>query len=110
MAVLLRAVDHLLNRINVLGYAKPRICRDAFCHGDTRPRGICAVTAVCKNMWPKQEVFMSERQLHGGSNSGLTEAEAREFHGYYMTGLIGFTAIAVVAHILTWLWRPWFGG
>jgi light-harvesting complex 1 beta chain len=53
---------------------------------------------------------MNERQLHGGSNSGLTEAEAREFHGYYMTGLIGFTAIAVVAHILVWMWRPWFGG
>lgn len=50
---------------------------------------------------------MAEKQLHGGSNSGLTEAEAKEFHGHYMGGLIAFTAIAVFAHILVWAWRPW---
>ena len=22
--------------------------------------------------------------------------------------LVGFTAIAVIAHILVWAWRPWF--
>ncbi len=38
-----------------------------------------------------------------GSLSGLTEGEAREFHGIFM----GFTAIAVVAHVLVWMWRPW---
>jgi light-harvesting complex 1 beta chain len=42
-----------------------------------------------------------------GSISGLTDDEAQEFHQYYMQGFIGFTAIAVVAHILVWLWRPW---
>jgi len=25
-----------------------------------------------------------------------------------MQGLVGFTAIAVIAHILVWAWRPWF--
>jgi light-harvesting complex 1 beta chain len=25
----------------------------------------------------------------------------------FMSGFIGFTAIAVVAHILVWIWRPW---
>lgn len=44
------------------------------------------------------------------STSGLTEAEAQEFHGYYMKGLFIFTGIAVVAHILVWLWRPWIPG
>ena len=39
--------------------------------------------------------------------SGLTDAEAREFHGLFMMGFIGFTAIAVVAHFLVWSWRPW---
>ncbi|WP_163063621.1 light-harvesting antenna LH1, beta subunit, partial [Acinetobacter baumannii] len=34
-----------------------------------------------------------------GSLSGLTENEAREFHGIFMSSFIGFTAIAVVAHV-----------
>jgi light-harvesting complex 1 beta chain len=42
------------------------------------------------------------------SISGLTEAEAKEFHGIFMTSFIGFVAVAVVAHILVWIWRPWF--
>lgn len=42
------------------------------------------------------------------SISGLTDAEAQEFHKFYMQGLLGFVAIAVVAHILVWAWRPWF--
>ncbi|MDU6750177.1 MAG: light-harvesting antenna LH1, beta subunit, partial [Bradyrhizobium sp.] len=36
----------------------------------------------------------------GGSLSGLTEAEAREFHSIFMTSFVVFTAIAIVAHIL----------
>ena len=43
-----------------------------------------------------------------GSLSGLTENEAREFHGIFMSSFIDFTAIAVVAHVLVWMWRPWF--
>lgn len=42
-----------------------------------------------------------------GSLSGLTENEAREFHGIFMSSFMGFTAIAVVAHVLVWMWRPW---
>ncbi len=42
------------------------------------------------------------------SPSGLSSDEAKEFHAAYMQGFLGFTAIAVVAHILVWLWRPWF--
>ncbi|MEJ1159117.1 light-harvesting antenna LH1, beta subunit [Prosthecomicrobium sp. N25] len=41
------------------------------------------------------------------SISGLTEAEAKEFHAIFMTSFIGFVAVAVVAHILAWIWRPW---
>jgi light-harvesting complex 1 beta chain len=40
--------------------------------------------------------------------AGLTSNEAKEFHSAYMQGFLGFTAIAVVAHILVWMWRPWF--
>ena len=42
-----------------------------------------------------------------GSLSGLTEQEAREFHGMFMTSFIGFTVIAIIAHVLVWNWRPW---
>jgi light-harvesting complex 1 beta chain len=41
------------------------------------------------------------------SISGLTDEEAQEFHQYWVQGFIGFTAIAVVAHLLVWFWRPW---
>lgn len=42
-----------------------------------------------------------------GSLSGLTEAEAREFHGIFVTSFIAFIIVAIVAHILAWLFRPW---
>ena len=46
----------------------------------------------------------------GGSLSGLSDSEAREFHGLFVTSFIGFTVIAVVAHVLVWSWRPWLPG
>ena len=46
----------------------------------------------------------------GGSLSGLTESEAKEFHGIFITSFIVFTLIAVVAHFLAWQWRPWLPG
>jgi light-harvesting complex 1 beta chain len=57
---------------------------------------------------PLLEVKFMADKLHGGSNSGLTEAEAQEFHKHYISGLIMFVVIAVVAHILTYVWKPWF--
>lgn len=44
------------------------------------------------------------------SLSGLTEQEAKEFHGVFMTSFVVFTLVAIVAHILAWLWRPWLPG
>ncbi|EKE76062.1 MULTISPECIES: light-harvesting antenna LH1, beta subunit [Oceanibaculum] len=44
------------------------------------------------------------------SLSGLTESEAREVHGFFIQGFMIFTAIAIVAHILVWMWRPWIPG
>ena len=45
-----------------------------------------------------------------GSLSGLTDDEAREFHGIFMTSFIIFTVIAIIAHVLAWNWRPWLPG
>ena len=42
------------------------------------------------------------------SMSGLTEAEAKEFHRFFVAGFLVFTAVAIVAHFLVWSWRPWF--
>ncbi len=44
------------------------------------------------------------------SLSGLSEPEAKEFHKIFVTSFLAFTAIAVVAHILVWSWRPWLPG
>jgi light-harvesting complex 1 beta chain len=42
------------------------------------------------------------------SLSGLTPEEARDFHKVYTSSFIGFTVIALIAHVLVWMWRPWF--
>lgn len=42
-----------------------------------------------------------------GSMSGLSDQEAKAFHGIFMRSFLIFTAIAVVAHFLVWQWRPW---
>jgi light-harvesting complex 1 beta chain len=43
------------------------------------------------------------------SLTGLTEGEAKEFHGIFVTSFIIFTVIAIIAHVLVWQWRPWLG-
>ncbi len=45
-----------------------------------------------------------------GSYSGLSEAEAKEFHKLFVTSFVIFTAIAIGAHVLAWMWRPWLPG
>lgn len=45
-----------------------------------------------------------------GSLSGLTEDDARAFHRMFVVSFLGFLAIAIVAHILVWQWRPWIPG
>ncbi|MEO0972306.1 MAG: light-harvesting antenna LH1, beta subunit [Pseudomonadota bacterium] len=40
--------------------------------------------------------------------TGLTAEEAQEFHRLFQASFVFFTAVAVTAHFLVWLWRPWF--
>ncbi len=42
------------------------------------------------------------------SFTGLTDQQAQELHSVYMSGLVLFTVVAVVAHIAVAFWRPWF--
>ncbi len=46
----------------------------------------------------------------GPSISGLTEAEAKEFHSIFTTSFIVFVVVAIIAHFLAWQWRPWLPG
>lgn len=41
------------------------------------------------------------------SLSGLTEAEAKEFHSIFVSSMTGFIIVAVIAHVLAWIYRPW---
>ncbi len=50
---------------------------------------------------------MSDLDGRTASLSGLTDAEAREFHGIFVTSFIVFVVVAIVAHFLVWQWRPW---
>ncbi|WP_298691075.1 light-harvesting antenna LH1, beta subunit [uncultured Sphingomonas sp.] len=42
-----------------------------------------------------------------GLRTYLTPEEAKEFHKLFMISFLIFTAVAIVAHILVWNWRPW---
>lgn len=44
------------------------------------------------------------------SLTGLTHAEAQEFHSLFVQGFIGWVVICFIAHVLVWFWRPWFPG
>jgi light-harvesting complex 1 beta chain len=48
---------------------------------------------------------MANEELY--SPSGLSDKQAKEFHKFFVTV---FTMIAVMAHILVWMWRPWVPG
>ena len=39
--------------------------------------------------------------------SGLTVKEAEELHSHVIDGARIFLAIAIVAHVLAYLWSPW---
>ena len=42
------------------------------------------------------------------SFTGLNDQQAQELHSVYLSGFALFTAVAVVAHILTYIKLPWF--
>jgi len=41
------------------------------------------------------------------SFTGLTDEQAQELHSVYMSGLWLFSAVAIVAHLSVFIWRPW---
>lgn len=45
-----------------------------------------------------------------GPGTYMTEQEAKEFHNLFVFSTGFFVTVAVIAHILMWMWRPWFPG
>jgi light-harvesting complex 1 beta chain len=41
------------------------------------------------------------------SFTGLTDEQAQELHSVYLSGLYLFSAVAVVALLAVFIWRPW---
>jgi len=39
----------------------------------------------------------------------LTAEEAKEFHKLFVVSAGFFVLIAIIAHVLVWVWRPWLG-
>ena len=48
-----------------------------------------------------------DRDERLGPGTYLSPEEAKEFHKLFMMSFIIFTLVAVGAHILVWMWRPW---
>jgi light-harvesting complex 1 beta chain len=48
-----------------------------------------------------------KRDERFGPGTYLTPEEAKEFHKIFITSFALFTAVAIVAHILVWMWKPW---
>ena len=49
-------------------------------------------------------------QVGKSSLTGLTEPEAREFHRLFVSSFLLFVVVAIIAHVLAWIWRPWLPG
>lgn len=45
-----------------------------------------------------------------GPSTYLTPEEAKAFHNLFFMSMGVFVTIAVIAHVLVWMWRPWFPG
>jgi light-harvesting complex 1 beta chain len=76
-------------------------------------RGVRAILASQPQaVRPKIRISSMSSSLppSGGSLSGLTETEAKEFHKIFVFSFIVFTVIAIIAHFLVWSWRPWIPG
>ncbi len=53
---------------------------------------------------------MSDDLERRSTLSGLSVGEAKEFNRIFVISFLIFVAIAIVAHYLAWMWRPWLPG
>jgi light-harvesting complex 1 beta chain len=72
-------------------------CREHLDHGNPAARDT-----------RRLQVPISEGINMAASLSGLTEEQAQEFQAQFKIGFQTWLAIAIVAHVLVFAWRPWF--
>ena len=53
---------------------------------------------------------MSDDLERRSTLSGLSVGEAKEFNRIFVISFCIFVGVAIIAHILAWLWRPWLPG
>jgi light-harvesting complex 1 beta chain len=58
--------------------------------------------------WQRRRPPIQRDMKMAASLSGLTEEQAKEFQDQFKVGFQTWLAIAVVAHVLVFAWRPWF--
>ena len=42
------------------------------------------------------------------SFTGLTDEQAQELHSVYLSGMSLFVTACILAHVATYIYRPWF--
>ena len=60
-------------------------------------------TRIAKAITPIKGTYNMAASL-----SGLTEEQAQGIHAQFKIGFQTWLAIAIVAHVLVFAWRPWF--
>ena len=65
---------------------------------------------ICIFLSPKFISFLRAREFGQSIREEGPEGHHVKAGTPTMGGIIIFTAIAVVAHILVWMWRPWLPG
>jgi light-harvesting complex 1 beta chain len=68
--------------------------------GGTRPQGNCGA------MKHSGGYFMSSKS--DLSFTGLTDEQAQELHSVYLSGMWLFVTACILAHVATYIYRPWF--
>jgi len=56
----------------------------------------------------RKVIFSGDKSMADKSMTGLSEGEAKEFHGIFVSTMSGFFGVVIFAHLLDWFWRPWF--
>ncbi|MEM1384025.1 MAG: light-harvesting antenna LH1, beta subunit [Pseudomonadota bacterium] len=42
------------------------------------------------------------------NHTGLSDDECKEVHAIFVRGVVLWSGAAAVAHMLVWIWLPWF--
>jgi light-harvesting complex 1 beta chain len=73
--------------------------------GEASSRTVNLAAGYAAQSTPSEDNMADRTDL---SFTGLTDEQAQELHSVYMSGLVLFVFVAVVAHVAVYIWHPWF--